>query len=44
MVRFQHLEVYHDTYRFVLALYKIKLKLPQTFKHDLTPPIVGGRL
>lgn len=35
MARFQHLEVYHDMYRFVRELYKIKLKLPQALKHDL---------
>lgn len=35
MARFQHLEVYHDLYRFVRELYKLKQKLPQALKHDL---------
>ncbi len=35
MARFQHLEVYHDMYRFVRELYKLKMKLPQALRHDL---------
>jgi hypothetical protein len=35
MARFQHLEVYHDLYKFVRDLYKLKQKLPQALKHDL---------
>lgn len=35
MARYQHLDIYKDTYRFVLELFRLKQKMAKNFKYDL---------
>ena len=41
MARYQHLPVYQSVYVLCLQSYRIKLKLPKSFKHDLGQAFCG---
>ena len=42
MARYQHLSVYQALYSLCLQIYKLKLKLPKTLKHDLGQTFFEG--